>query len=139
LRWLKLPSFYYISSSIGSYITSTNINLEFIETKEPWWPWSYGMCTCILAKQVMFQQTWHANINTGSKTLNYRLFKNKFEFENYFNILDDRDIFTFITIFKVFFFLYKSFFFHWNSHILIDNGTHLQDLLCCINCKFWVP
>jgi hypothetical protein len=28
-------------------------------------------------------------------TLNYRLFKNKFEFENYFNILDDRDIFTF--------------------------------------------
>jgi hypothetical protein len=29
------------------------------------------------------------------KTLNYRLFKNKFEFENYFNILDDRDIFTF--------------------------------------------
>jgi hypothetical protein len=29
------------------------------------------------------------------KTLNYRIFRNKFEFENYFNILDDRDIFTF--------------------------------------------
>jgi hypothetical protein len=48
--------------------------------------------TCL---QDQFQQTWHANIDTGSKTLNYRLFKNKFEFENYFNILDDRDIFTF--------------------------------------------
>jgi hypothetical protein len=33
--------------------------------------------------------------DTGSKTLNYRLFKNKFEFENYLNNLDDRDIFTF--------------------------------------------
>jgi hypothetical protein len=29
------------------------------------------------------------------KTLNYHLLKNKFEFENYFNILNDRDIFTF--------------------------------------------
>jgi hypothetical protein len=45
--------------------------------------------------QDQFQQTWHANIDTGSKALNYRLFKNKFEFENYFNILDDRYIFTF--------------------------------------------
>ena len=48
--------------------------------------------TCL---QYHFQQTWHANIDTGSKTLKYRLFKNKFESENYFNILDDRDIFTF--------------------------------------------
>jgi hypothetical protein len=48
--------------------------------------------TCL---QDQFHQTWHANIDTGSKTLNYRLFKNKFEFENYFNIPDDRDIFTF--------------------------------------------
>ena len=29
------------------------------------------------------------------ENLNYRLFKNKFEFENYFNILDDKNIFTF--------------------------------------------
>ena len=47
--------------------------------------------TCL---QDQFYKTWHANIDTGSKTLNYRLFKNRFEFENYFNILDDRDIFT---------------------------------------------
>jgi hypothetical protein len=39
-------------------------------------------------------ETWHANIDTDSKTLNNNLFKNKFEFENYFNIRDDRDIFT---------------------------------------------
>jgi hypothetical protein len=48
--------------------------------------------TCL---QDQFYQTWHANIDTESKTLNYRLFENKFEFENYLNILDDRDIFTF--------------------------------------------
>ena len=48
--------------------------------------------TCL---QDQFYQTWHANIDTGSKTLNYRVFKNKFEFENYLNIRDDRDIFTF--------------------------------------------
>jgi hypothetical protein len=43
---------------------------------------------------ISLTKTWHANIDTGLKTLNYRLFKNKFEFENYLNILDDRDIFT---------------------------------------------
>ena len=37
--------------------------------------------------QDQFRQTWHAHIDTGSKTLNYRLFRNEIEFENYFNIL----------------------------------------------------
>ena len=32
--------------------------------------------TCL---QDQFYQTWHSNIDTGSKTLNYHLFKNKFE------------------------------------------------------------
>ena len=45
--------------------------------------------------QDQFRQTWHANIDTDPKTLNYCLFRNGIEFENYFNILDDRDIFTF--------------------------------------------
>jgi hypothetical protein len=42
--------------------------------------------TCL---QDQFQQTWHANIDTGSKTLNYRLFKNKYTYErpHSFNIL----------------------------------------------------
>ena len=48
--------------------------------------------TCL---QDQFHQTWRANIDTGSKTLNYPLFKNKFQFENYFDILEERDIFTF--------------------------------------------
>jgi hypothetical protein len=29
-----------------------------------------------------------------TKTINYRLFKDNFEFENYFNILEDKDIYT---------------------------------------------
>jgi hypothetical protein len=67
------------------------LNQYFIS--EEWLKISVNTCL-----QDQFQQTvetWHANIDTGSKTLNYRLFKNKFEFEDYFNILDDRDIFTF--------------------------------------------
>ena len=48
--------------------------------------------TCL---QDQFRQTCHENIDTDSTTLNNSLFKNKFEFENYFNICDDRDIFTF--------------------------------------------
>jgi hypothetical protein len=28
------------------------------------------------------------------KAINYRLFKDNFEFENYFNILEDKDIYT---------------------------------------------
>jgi hypothetical protein len=55
--------------------------------------------TCL---QDQFQQTWHANIDTGSKALNYRLFKNKFEFEN-FCLIHQSTKFQDITIFKVFF------------------------------------
>ena len=35
------------------------------------------------------------DIQNNSKTLNYRLFKDKLEFEKYFDILEDRDLFTF--------------------------------------------
>ena len=46
-------------------------------------------------KQLSFWPKQGNFLKCTEKTLNYRLFKNKFEFENYFNILDDRDIFTF--------------------------------------------
>ena len=39
--------------------------------------------------QDQFRQTWLENIQNNSKTLNYRLFKDKLEFENYFDILED--------------------------------------------------
>ena len=42
--------------------------------------------------QDQFKQTWLENIQKNSKTLNCRLFKDKLEFENYFDILEDRDI-----------------------------------------------
>ena len=45
--------------------------------------------------QDQFQQTWLENIQNNSKTLNYRSFKDKLEFENYFDMLEDRDLFTF--------------------------------------------
>ena len=45
--------------------------------------------------QDQFKQTWLENIQNNSKTLNYRLFKDKLEFDKYFDILEDRDLFTF--------------------------------------------
>ena len=45
--------------------------------------------------QDQFKQTWLENIQNNSKTLNYRLFKDKLELEKYFDILEDRDLFTF--------------------------------------------
>ena len=41
-----------------------------------------------------FTQEWHSLIQNSPKAINYRLFKDNFEFENYFNILEDKDIYT---------------------------------------------
>ena len=42
-----------------------------------------------------FLQEWNSNLENSSKALNYRLYKQIFEFEKYFNILENKDIFTF--------------------------------------------
>ena len=42
-----------------------------------------------------FLQEWNSNLENSPKALNYRLYKQIFEFENYFNILENKDIFTF--------------------------------------------
>ena len=68
-----------------NYVEGILMNQYFIS--EQWLKNSVKTC--------LFYQTWHANIDKGSKTLNYRIFLNKIEFENYLNILDDRDIFPF--------------------------------------------
>ena len=44
--------------------------------------------------QDQFKQTWYSDIQTNSKTLNYRLFKELFGFEKYLDILETRDIYT---------------------------------------------
>ena len=41
-----------------------------------------------------FKQIWNSAIQNTSKCITYRLFKEHFEFENYFNIINDRDIYT---------------------------------------------
>ena len=38
-----------------------------------------------------FQQNWRSNINNSPKGLSYRLYKDKFEFEKYLDILPDKD------------------------------------------------
>jgi hypothetical protein len=42
-----------------------------------------------------FLQEWNSNLENSSKALNYRLYKRIFEFENSFNILENKYIFTF--------------------------------------------
>jgi thioester reductase-like protein len=42
-----------------------------------------------------FLQEWNSNLENSPKALNYRLYKQIFEFENYFNILENKNIFTF--------------------------------------------
>ena len=39
-----------------------------------------------------FRQKWHATLQTSPKALNYRLYKEIFEIENSFRILDDKKI-----------------------------------------------
>ena len=43
-----------------------------------------------------FQQHWLSQIEDSSKALNYRLFKSSLVFENFLNVLEDKDIFTFL-------------------------------------------
>jgi hypothetical protein len=43
----------------------------------------------------IFLQEWNSNLENSPKALNYRLYKQIFEFENYFNTLENKDIFTF--------------------------------------------
>jgi hypothetical protein len=42
-----------------------------------------------------FLQEWNSNLENSPKALNYRHYKQIFEFENYFNILEKKDIFNF--------------------------------------------
>jgi hypothetical protein len=41
-----------------------------------------------------FKQGWYSLIEHSTKALNYRIFKENFEFENYFRVLEDKDIYT---------------------------------------------
>ena len=41
-----------------------------------------------------FKQIWNSSIETSSKRGNYKLFKGELKFENYLDILEDKDKFT---------------------------------------------
>ena len=38
-----------------------------------------------------FKQIWNSSIETSSKGGNYKLFKGEFKFDNYLDILEDKD------------------------------------------------
>lgn len=42
-----------------------------------------------------FTQTWFSSVEASAKTLNYRLFKESLKTEKYFDVLNDKDGFTF--------------------------------------------
>ena len=41
-----------------------------------------------------FQQSWNSKVKNSPESLNYRLYKEDFGIENYFRILDDKNIIT---------------------------------------------
>ena len=45
--------------------------------------------------QDQYKQTWHSNVFDCPKTINYRIFKTDHAFENYFNVLEERDMLVF--------------------------------------------
>ena len=49
--------------------------------------------TCVVKQRLsnQFEQHWQTSLSDSSKALNYRIFKTKFEFEEYFNILNIGD------------------------------------------------
>ena len=42
-----------------------------------------------------FQQSWNNDLQTCPKAINYRIFKDSFGFENYLNILEEKNLFIF--------------------------------------------
>jgi hypothetical protein len=48
---------------------------------------------CVVKQRLLdqFVQNWQTSLSDSSKALNYRIFKTKFEFEEYFNILNIGD------------------------------------------------
>ena len=47
-----------------------------------------------LRLQDQYKQVWNSNLQDSSKSVNYRIFKETFEFEKYFDILDTNDCIT---------------------------------------------
>jgi hypothetical protein len=44
------------------------------------------------------KQGWYSLIEHSPKALNYRIFKKKFEFENYCRILEEKDIYIYLPV-----------------------------------------
>ena len=41
--------------------------------------------------QDQYKQSWNARVRESSKAVNYRIFKDTFEFENYFDVLNTNE------------------------------------------------
>ena len=54
--------------------------------------WLYNTLKLNLIDQ--FKQSWNNTVQNSPKALNYRLYKDNLQFENFFNILDDKNIVT---------------------------------------------
>ena len=56
-----------------------------------------------------FKQTWSTSVDNSHKALNYRLYKKGVSFENYLEILKDKDLFLLVvSVFIITYFPLKS-------------------------------
>jgi len=74
---------FLMNVSLLTYGILKTINVRWIKEKNK-------QCLCD-----QFQQNWNDDLQTCSKAINYRIFKDTFGFEDYFNILDEKDFLYF--------------------------------------------
>jgi hypothetical protein len=68
------------------------LHMEFskLYKRKIWIKENIKQCLCD-----QFQQNWNDDLQFCSKTINYRIFKDTFGFEDYFNILNEKDFLIF--------------------------------------------
>ena len=84
ITWLK---------TVKSILDNTGLSYVWISKYFVSENWLYNTVKLSLIDQ--FRQTWHVAVQNSPKALNYRLYKDNLQLENYFKILDEKNIVTF--------------------------------------------
>lgn len=75
--------------------TLNECGLSFIWTYQTFYDANWLKRIVKITLEDQFTQTWFSSVEASAKTLNYRLFKESLKTEKYFDVLNDKDGFTF--------------------------------------------
>ena len=68
------------------------VDIEYIWNTQTFVDPNWLRLTIIRNLQDQFEQYWHSLLDNASKAINYRLFKDYFGMEVYFDILDNKNV-----------------------------------------------